>query len=227
VRRGRGSRVCVSGVSEAGATLLLREGRGGSRRGHAPVRGLVAALALLLGGCAFSVQVPATQPPAITQQLLARSLERALAQLDVKRFAGQQVTAEVFTQGGPQSGTQAFVKEFVVAWLGERGIRVEPQGAVVALKVFAPVFGTDQGQSLIGIPAFQAPVVNVLVPEIALFKWVRNRGQAEVQIYSFDAKTNTFLAKTPASIGRAKFDDFTVLLIINFTVTDVDKPARE
>jgi len=29
--------------------------------------------------------------------------------------------------------------------------------------------------------------------------------------------------KSQPSVGRAKFDDFTVLLIINFTVTDVDK----
>ena len=187
-----------------------------------PALGLVA-LSFLAGGCAFSVQVPPTQPPAITQQLLARSLERALAQLDVKRFAGQQVDAEVFTQ----SGNQAFVKQLVVAWLGEQGIRVAPGDVALTLRVFAPVFGTDQGQSLIGIPAFQAPLVGVVVPEIALFKWVRNRGQAEVQVYSFDGKTNAFIDKSPVRTGRAKFDDFTVLLIINFSVTDVDKPPRQ
>jgi hypothetical protein len=43
-----------------------------------------------------------TQPPAITQQLLVRSLERALSQLDVKRVAGQEVAADVFTHAGNQ-----------------------------------------------------------------------------------------------------------------------------
>ena len=183
-----------------------------------PVMGLVA-LCLLIGGCGFSVQAAATQPPAISQQLLIRSLERALSQLEVKRFADQEVTAEVFTH----SGNQAFVKEFVVAWLGEQGVHVVPGAAGLTLKVLAPVLGIDHAESLIGIPAFQLPIMNIPLPEIAFFKWVRNRGQAEVQIYAFDGKTNVFVDKSQPSVGRAKFDDFTVLLIINFTVTDVDK----
>jgi len=36
--------------------------------------------------------------------------------------------------------------------------------------------------SLLGVPAFQAPVVNVPVPELALFKWTRNRGQTELRV---------------------------------------------
>lgn len=182
------------------------------------------ALACLLGGCAFSAQVAATQPSAVTQQLLARSLERALSRLDVKRFAGQQVTADVYVQ---TPGNQAFVKELVIAWLGAQGIRVAPYGSTLTLKVFAPVYGTDHAESLIGIPAFQAPVFAIPVPEIALFKQVRNRGQAEVEIYAFDEKTNEFVARTPVGAGQAKFDNYTVLLIINFTVTDIDKPPAE
>ncbi len=202
---------------EAFEARRRRSGAGGS------VTGLVA-LSFLIGGCAFSAQLPATQPSGITQQLLARSLDRALARLEVKRFAGQQVSAEFYTQS---SVNQAFIREYIVAWLGERGVRVAPEGATLALKVFASAYGTDHAESLIGIPAFQAPVVAIPVPEIALFKWVRNRGLAEVQIYAFEGKTNVFVDKTPVGTGRAKSDDFTILLIINFTVTDIDKPSTE
>jgi hypothetical protein len=195
----------------------------GRRRGAELAVVASLALASLLGGCAFTAQVAATQPSAVTQQLLARSLERALSRLDVKRFAGQQATADVYVQ----AGNQAFVKELVIAWLGEQGIRVAPVGGTLALKVFAPVYGTDHAESLLGIPAFQAPVVAIPVPEIALFKQVRNRGQAEVEIYAFDEKTNEFVAKTPVSAGQAKYDNYTVLLIVNFTVTDIDKPPAE
>jgi hypothetical protein len=202
---------------EASGARRRRSGAGGG------VTALVA-LSFLIGGCSFSAQLAATQPSGITQQLLARSLDRALARLEVKRFAGQQVAAEVYTQSG---GNQAFIREYILAWLGERGVRVAPDGATLALKVFAPVYGTEHAESLIGIPAFQAPVVAIPVPEIALFKWVRNRGLAEVQIYAFEGKTGVFVDKTPAGTGRAKFDDFTVLLIINFTVTDIDTPSPE
>ena len=199
----------------------------GARRRRSGAAGSVTALvalSYLIGGCSFSAQLAATQPSGITQQLLARSLDRALARLEVKRFAGQQVAAEVYTQSG---GNQAFIREYIIAWLGERGVRVAPDGATLALKVFAPVYGTDHAESLIGFPAFQAPVVAVPVPEIALFKWVRNRGLAEVQIYAFEGKTGVFVDKTAVGTGRAKFDDFTVLLIINFTVTDIDTPSTE
>jgi hypothetical protein len=207
----------VSVGQEAFGARRRRSGAGGS------VTALVA-LSFLIGGCSFSAQLAATQPSGITQQLLARSLDRALAQLEVKRFAGRQVAAEVYTQSG---GNQAFIREYIIAWLGERGVRVAPDGATLALKVFAPVYGTDHAESLIGIPAFQAPVVAIPVPEIALFKWIRNRGLAEVQIYAFEGKTGVFVDKTAVGTGRAKFDDFTVLLIINFTVTDIDTPSPE
>src|SRR6266498_2234400 len=94
---GRGPRLrreetrAVSVGQEAFEARRRRSGAGGS------VTGLVA-LSFLIGGCAFSAQLPATQPSGITQQLLARSLDRALARLEVKRFAGQQVSAEFYTQ---------------------------------------------------------------------------------------------------------------------------------
>lgn len=89
-----------------------------------------------------------------------------------------------------------------------------------------PVLGTDKNERLIGLPSFQAPVVGVPVPEIALFKLLRNRGQAEVLIYAFDGAIGQFIESTPTSVGRAKQDDYTFLLVISFTVSDVDKAAR-
>src|SRR5439155_9795244 len=74
----------VSVGHEAFEARRRRSGAGGG------VTGLVA-LSYLIGGCAFSAQLPATQPSGITQQLLARSLDRALARLEVMRFAAQQV----------------------------------------------------------------------------------------------------------------------------------------
>jgi hypothetical protein len=67
-------------VTTAEKVCELRRGRPRSGR---LILALVA-VCLLTGSCALSVQAPVTQPAAITQQLLVRSLERAL-QLDVKR----------------------------------------------------------------------------------------------------------------------------------------------
>src|SRR5262249_36738873 len=129
---------------------------------------------------------------------------------------------------------QSFVKEFMVAWLRGHGVRVMPEspgakadgaGPALKLKVFASVLGTDRGETLIGIPAFQAPVVNVPFPELALFKWARNRGQSELRVYALDAKTEDFVEQLPIAVGHAKADDFTILIFIGFSSTDVDRPV--
>jgi hypothetical protein len=98
------------------------------------------------------------------------------------------------------------------------------------LKVFATVLGVDRGETLIGIPALQAPVVSIPIPEIALFKWTRHRGLAELQLYAYDPHTDQLVEGVPAALGRAKYDEFKVLLVIGFAVSDLDdraEPAAE
>jgi hypothetical protein len=173
---------------------------------------------LLLAGCTMSPVPPATQPSGMTQQLMMRSLERALAGLDIERLKRHTVTVEVFHHAGPE----ALVKEFIVTWLRANGVRTVPGSPDVKVKAFAGVLGTDDDFSLFGIPAFYTPVFNFPVPEIAFFKWQRSHGVAEIRLYEFDGKTDEFLQAPPIATGRAKFDKYTVLLFIGYTRSDVD-----
>lgn len=174
---------------------------------------------LLAGGCSLAGQLPPTKPEGVTQQLLIRSLERALAQLDVTKLQGPGVNLEVFVH----TGNQDFIKAFVTTWLRAHGVRTVSESPEVKVKLFASVYGTDSDRTFIGIPAFQVPVVNVPFPEIALFKWERNRGQTELRIYEFEGKTDTPLAAQAPGVGRSKYDNFTVLIIFGFTQSDVEK----
>jgi hypothetical protein len=178
---------------------------------------------LLTGGCSLAGQLPPTQPAGVSQQLLIRSLERALAQLDLGRLRGPGVDVDVFVQ----NGNQAFIKEFVTAWLQAHGVRTVSWSPEIKAKVLASVYGTVSDYTMIGIPAFNVPVVNVPFPEIALFKWQRNRGQAELRIYEFEGKTDTPLGPQAPGVGRAKYDNFTVLILFGFTLSDVDVEQRE
>ena len=179
-----------------------------------------AALAACLSssGCSLSPVPSPTQPSGVTQQLLMRSLERALAQLDIERLQRQTITIEVFQHAGPE----ILIKEFVTTWLRAHGVRVVEGLPDLKVKAFASVLGTDTDQSLFGIPAFQAPIVNVPVPEIAIFKWQRNRGVAEVRLFEFDGKTDMLVDAPPVATGRAKLDKYTVLIFFGYTETDVD-----
>jgi hypothetical protein len=174
---------------------------------------------LLLGGCSLSPVPKPTEPSGVTQQLMMRSLERALAKLDLEALQGRTVGVEVFHHSGPE----ALVKEFIVAWLRAHGVRTVATSPDLKVKAFSGVLGTDTDYTLFGIPAFQAPVVNVPVPEIAIFKWQRNHGVAEVRLYVFDGKTDAFVQAPPLATGRAKLDKYTILILFGYTSTDVDE----
>jgi hypothetical protein len=190
------------------------------------VPGLI--LVSLLAGCSITTGLLPTQPTGVTQQLMMRALERGLADLDVPRLGARRVQIEVFAQAGqqgdqPRPVNDVFVREFVITWLRAHGVRAVTTDPELTLKVFAAVLGTDRGETLIGLPAFTAPVVNVGIPEIALFKWTRNRGQSEMRVFAFDARTGEFVDQLPPGVGRSKSDDFTVLLFIGFSVSDVEQ----
>src|SRR5262245_58679595 len=177
---------------------------------------ILALTGLLFAGCTMSPVPPATQPSGMTQQLMMRSLERALARLDIERLKSQTVTVEVFHHAGPET----LVKEFIVTWLRAKGVRTVPASPDIKVKAFAGVLGTDDDYSLFGIPAFYTPVFNIPVPEIAFFKWQRSHGVAEVRLYEFDGKTDELVEAPPIATGRAKFDKFTVLLVIRYPESD-------
>jgi hypothetical protein len=178
-----------------------------------------ALLGIVLTGCSMASSTAATAPAGVTQQLLIRSLERALAQIDRSKIGAHPVALEVTVQ----SGNEGFVKDFVTTWLKAHGVHVAGDSPEMKLKMFVAVYGTDHDQTLIGLPAFQAPVVNVPVPELALFKWVRNRGQTELRLWAFDVKSDTIVDAPSPGVGRSKYDDFTVLLFFGFSLSDVNK----
>ena len=175
----------------------------------------------LLAGCAVSTQVTNTSRSSIEQQLLVRSLERALATLDTEQFKGKIVTVDFYGL----TPDKDFAKEFFTAWLQEQHVRTatDPKEVQLHLKVFASVLGVDQGQSFVGAPSFTVPLMGFVVPEIPLFKDVRHSGHAEIEIYTLDAGSGEFVDKSPPAIGEARYDDYTILIVINFTKSDVDK----
>jgi hypothetical protein len=186
----------------------------------AVIRPAVAALlGMLLAGCSLASQIGTTAPAGITQQLLIRSLERALGDVDLARITTHPVALEVAVQ----AGNEGFVKDFVTTWLKVHGVRMASDSPELKLKMFVSVYGTDRDQTLIGVPAFQAPVVNFPVPELAFFKWVRNRGQAELRLWAFDSKGDVVVDAPHPGVGKSKYDDFTVLLFFGFSLSDVDK----
>jgi hypothetical protein len=180
----------------------------------------IVALALgLLGTACTTVRITATERSSIEQRLLVRALERAAARLDITPLVGRLVRIELFTL----TKDQTFAREFLRARLEQRGLRVSTGAdADLLLQVFTAAVAVDSSDTLVGLPAMQAPVLAIPIPEIALFKWALSRGRAEVQSYVYDA-SGRLLGQVRDALGEAKYDRFTILIFISFAVTDIDK----
>ena len=180
----------------------------------------IAYLLTFLTGCATSNQVSNTARSSIEQRLLITSFEQALATLDTHEFEGKTVTVDFYGL----TPDKDFAKEFFTAWLQGRQVQIatDPKQAQLHLKVFAPVLAVDQGQSFVGSPAFTVPILGFVMPEIALFKNTRHSGHAEVEVFTIDGSTGKFVDKSPPAIGETDYNDYTVLIVVHFTRSDME-----
>jgi hypothetical protein len=193
---------------------------GNARMSKTPSRLLILCLLVLLTGCAVSTQISNTQRSSVEQQLLVRSFERALATLDTQEFKGKTVAVDFYGL----TPDKDFMKELFTAWLQAQQVQIatDPKQAQLQLKVFAPVLAVDQGQSFVGTPTFTVPVLGFAIPEISLFRDVKHSGHAEVKIYTIDADTGKFVDQSPPAIGKVQYDDYTIMIVVHFTRTDLE-----
>lgn len=194
-----------------------------ARCGLARVVLLLVALAGSSTACT-TARVTATERSSIEQRLLVRSLERAAVQLDTASLAGQRVRIDLFTL----THDAFFAREFLRARLETRGVRfVGPSDeADVTIQMFATALAVDTADTLLGIPAMQAPILAVPIPEIALFKLERSRGHAEMQTYAYDS-SGRLITRLGDAKGEARYNRVTLLIFISFAVTDIDDPPVE
>lgn len=118
-----------------------------------------------------------------------------------------------------------FAKEYFTAWLQSQRVPVaaDPKQAQLRLKVFASVLAVDQGQSFVGAPSFTVPLVGFAVPEIPLFKIVEHSGHAELKVSLTDGQTGEFIDESASTVGKSQHNDYTVLIVIHFTRSDLEK----
>ena len=181
---------------------------------------LILCVLALLAGCAVSTPITNTPRSSIEQRLLVRSLERALATLDTQQFKGKTVTVDFYGL----TSDKDFAKEFFTAWLQAQQVQIatDPKQAQLHLKVFAPVLAVDQGQSFVGSPAFTVPILGFAIPEIALFKNASHSGHAEVEVFTIDGSTGKFTDKSLPAVGETNYNDYTVLIVVHFTRSDIE-----
>ncbi len=171
-----------------------------------------------------SLRMTMTPRSIMEQQLIVLAIERAVSQLDTQKLTGKRVTMELY---GLAIDDLPFAREFVNIWLWKNGVKVvqDKEEADIRLKGFVKVLAVDQAETLFGTPQFS--LLGIPIPAIAIYRNLRNRGLAEIQIYAIDDKKEVLVDEIMEGIGKAKHDRFTVLFIFSWTSSDLDKKLEQ
>jgi hypothetical protein len=177
----------------------------------------------LMTGCT-TIRMTQTPRSALEQRLEIKALERAVSQIPIDLLKGKRVSLKLF---GLNTNDLPFVIAYFRVWLIKQGIQIVQgeEAFDLQLKVFLKVLAVDQTEVLLGTPEFN--FLGIPIPAIAFYRHLLNRGRADLKGYVIDPASSSLLGEFPESSGKAKNDRFTVLFIISWTKSDLDKNVEK
>ena len=206
----------------------------------------LSAFVFLLVGCALAREPSKTPRTAIEQLLLSQAVTRSLADVALPLPAGSSVVIEVTGFGvdrtvmrensppekvtldprfsavlSTNSSDLGFVHDLVAGRLGELGyvLRTSGEKARYRVRVLVYGFGTEQGQSLVGLPSGQAFILPL--PELSVYKRQNQEAHIRYSIDIFDVTNGRLVRSTPWYRGTAYYDLHTFLMFLVFARTDL------
>lgn len=176
---------------------------------------------LALSGCSSTYETTKSARSPTEQLLLTQSLKRGLIDAVLPVPPGQSVAVE--TVG--LTADQAFVTALIEKWLSREGLNLPKDGKEsLTARVTVDAFGTLQDLTFVGIPQISGGLLPIAVPELAFYKAQRQRGLARFSIDFIEKKTGRLIRSTPLYEGDAFYNQYTMLLAINFRDTDLLPP---
>ncbi len=179
---------------------------------------------LLFSGCS-DPNITNTSRNAVEQLLLSTAVERGLAQADLSEYAGKKVTLD-YSNLAPQVDKN-YVQGVMELEIAQAGMIVpaDPNESDITLQLICGVLATDNSKILIGTPELPIPLpdtdINIVIPEIALFKKVTRNGYSRFSMNIIDTKTRKPLRTIRNLNAKTQFVNWTIVLI-PFVSNDVE-----
>ncbi len=192
------------------------------------------AVSLLVTGCS-APWVTNTARSAVEQYLLAMTIERMTTHAGLEKYKGKKV---FFDYGylAPQTDKD-YVKGRLEMIVSKNNclIVAKQADADVMIQPLCGVLATDHDTFLIGTPPLPIPVpycdLNIVIPEIPIFKRYNRRAYGRMAFNVFDAKTRKCLETIPFVNASAYQNNWIVLLIPfksrDFSMDDAHKYGYE
>lgn len=188
---------------------------------------LTGAILLLSAGCATPFTTN-TKRSAVEQYLLAVTIERLTQHAGLEKYAGKKVFFE-YKYLKTQEDVNYLKGRLEMFMSKHKCIIVDkPDKAQIIIQVICGVLGTDYNTVFIGTPALPLPLpetsLNVMIPEIPIFKIYDRKAYGRVIFNIMDAKTKRSIEVTPEINASSTHKNWVILLIPfttrNFSMED-------
>lgn len=172
----------------AGRACLARQRRGAAQ--------LIAAALALFGsgllGCTTSRLATTTEDTTIEQILLTEAVDRAIEGLTWPELRGERVFLDIDPVETEEDTIDEhwYARQAIKAELAQRGaIRVDDRkDARYGVLVMIGALGTEERIQFFGLPPINSVVIPFSLPEIALYKVVRQQGFAKIEVVVIDVR---------------------------------------
>lgn len=184
------------------------------------ILGLVVLMSFGYSGCAGTKQTTNTGRSTWEQLLLSESLHRTLHSATIPLNPGESVSVEAVGL----TDDKGFAKELVVQWLREKGLNVGTEAPKYLIRVILHAFGTEQSDAFVGIPEIQSTVIPFALPELAIYKAVKQRGYTRLRLEVSDKSTGSLIASSPIYEDDVYFNQYVLFFAFGYSSTDVVPP---
>lgn len=181
---------------------------------------LVAMMGVSFSGCAGTTQTSNTGRTTWEQLLLSNSLQRTLGEASIPLNPGESVSVEAVGL----TDDKAYAQELVVQWLRQKGLHVGTEAPTYLIRVILHAFGTEQSDSFVGIPEIQSTIIPFALPELSIYKSVKQRGYARLNLEVSDKKSGSLIASSPIFEDDVYFNQYVILFAFGFSSTDIVPP---
>lgn len=195
-------------------------------RGVRHYMGLLLFGVLCISACNITAgQVSSPRSP-VEQLLLTQSLLRSLEEMVIPLHSGDVVTVE--TAWVPShddfKGDLPFAASVIASWFAQQGAVVGGENPRFKARVLLQAFGLDKKDVFFGVPPIQSVFIPIALPELTLYRNLRNRGFTRLSIDIVDTSSGLLIGMPWTTEAAVTYERYTVLFLFSWTSSDLLPP---
>lgn len=195
------------------------------RRSHVIRLGSIFIALMLLSACGVTRDSSKSPRAATEQLLLSQAVERSLEDISVPMLKDATVVMEV----AGLTSDQFYVRDTVAGHLARtQGVRIMDRRdqAKYVVRVMIQSLGTELDQSFFGMPQVQGGLIPIALPELPLYKFIRQIGYVRYSMNIYETATGKLALATPWYTKTAAWRQYTILIFLTFRTSTLTDPPE-